>query len=135
MELTKNEILINKDSLFMDIQSAFAASYPFLKIDFFTNGSHTDLPKSRLIDPKTPVSKLVKDGSTIRINIGCNKTVSELSHDFKNTLGLTAQISRKSGNVWLVVSLTEEWTLQSQNEAGEHISSEMETIHRHGGRV
>jgi hypothetical protein len=40
-------------------------------------------------------------------------------------LGVIVQVSRKSGNVWNVISITEGWTLESQNSAGEFISSEM----------
>ena len=35
------------------------------------------------------------------------------------------QVFRKSGNIWNAISLTDSWTLESQNEAGEFISTEM----------
>jgi hypothetical protein len=34
-------------------------------------------------------------------------------------------VSRKSGNVWNMISVTDGWTLESQNSAGEFISSQM----------
>jgi len=41
--------------------------------------------------------------------------------DFES-LGLFAEVFRKSGNVWIETSLTNDWTLQQQNLEGEEIS-------------
>jgi hypothetical protein len=39
--------------------------------------------------------------------------------------GVAVQISRRSGNVWNVISLTNNWTLDRQNTTGAYVSSIM----------
>jgi hypothetical protein len=116
---TNNEISINSDSFLCDIQDAFSASYPFLKIAFFADTKDVDINKKKPIDPNTLVSKLLSNAQAIKINFGRNQTVSEVSYEIKNKLKVTVQVLRKSGNVWLPISLTEGWTLENQNAAGE----------------
>jgi len=125
MEFKNKEILINNDSLLMDIQRAFSARYPFLKIDFLETGKATSGLKGTKIDPSTSLKKIITAGATYKIDINDRRTVSEVSHEFANKLGVIVQVSRKSGNVWNIISITEGWTLESQNSAGEFISSEM----------
>ena len=125
MEFKNKEILINNESLLMDIQGAFSARYPFLKIDFLETDKATKTPKSTKLDPRTSLKKIVNVGATYKIDINDRRTVSEISHEFANKLGVIVQVSRKSGNVWNIISITEGWTLESQNSAGEFISSEM----------
>lgn len=125
MDIKSREILINKDSLLMDIQCYFSALYPFLKVEFFESAHTTGMLKSTKIDPRTSIKKITKMGLMCSIDINNSRTVSELSHDFQHKLGVIVQVSRKSGNVWNAISLTEGWTLEDQNAAGEFISSEM----------
>lgn len=125
MEASNREIIINHDSRIIDIQAAFASSFPFLKIDFYETDTHSKSMKSIKIDNNSYLRQLVNMGTSCTIDLNCNRTVSEISQDFLNVLGVIVQISRKSGTVWNVVSVTEGWTLKSQNTAGEFISSLM----------
>lgn len=125
MELKNKEILINNESLLVDIQEAFSARYPFLKIDFLETDATARNLKSTKIDPRTSVKKMTNAGSAYKIDINDRRTVAEISHEFEHKLGVIVQVSRKSGNVWNVISITEGWTLETQNSAGEFISSEM----------
>jgi hypothetical protein len=124
MELNSKEILINKDSLIKNIQYEFSACYPFLKIEFLATNNKAKNGRSALLDPRTPLKQLanVKPG---KIDVNRNRTVAEVSHDLQNILGVIVQVSRKSGNVWSTISISDSWTLQSQNTAGEFISSQM----------
>ena len=125
MEMKNKEILINKDSLLMDIQGAFSSRYPFLRIDFLQTDKNAKTLKSMKIDPGTSVKKISKLDTVYKIDINDRRTVSEISDEFENKLGVMVQVSRKSGKVWNVISITDGWTLESQNSAGEFISSEM----------
>ena len=53
-------------------------------------------------------------------------TVGELENAFFTQFGLSVQLSRRSGNLWLETIMTNSWTLKQQNEHGreltEHIS-------------
>ncbi|MCW3087665.1 MAG: hypothetical protein JWQ78_1051 [Sediminibacterium sp.] len=119
------EIWIHNDSLVSEVQSAFTGCYPFLKIDFLKTDTDAKTLRSSKIDPRTHLKKLAKLPGTQKMDIDQNKTVSEITHDFEHMLGVIVLVSRKSGNVWSTISVTEGWTLEAQNSAGEFISSQM----------
>lgn len=78
-----------------------------------------------MLDPWTSLKKVTNAELTYRIDINDRRTVAEISHEFEHKLGVIVQVSRKSGNVWNVISITEGWTLETQNSAAEFISSQM----------
>ena len=125
METNNKEILLNKDRHLIDIQSVFTACYPFLRIEFIQIEKDVKSLRRTVIDPLTSLKQLTIFDAPIKIDINKNRTVSEVSLDFEKTLRVIVQVSRKSGNVWNTISVTDGWTLQSQNTAGEYISSEM----------
>ena len=49
-------------------------------------------------------------------------TVAELEGKFRNEYGLEVQVSRKSGLLWLETTMTDNWSLEKQNEHGRDIS-------------
>jgi len=118
-------ILINGDRLITDVQKQFASAYPFLKIEFF---KRDDTLKS--VEPKqTQIAHNVKlkeawarkktEGDLIVNDV---MTVSDLENTFKDRFGLTAHLFRRSGNIWLQTSITDNWTLKQQNEVGREIT-------------
>lgn len=50
-------------------------------------------------------------------------TVAGLEKLFVETYGLNAQVFRKSGNVWLETTMTDNWTLKQQNDHGRELSN------------
>jgi hypothetical protein len=52
-------------------------------------------------------------------------TVSELEKSFTEIYGLYTQVFRKSGNIWLVTTITDNWTLNEQNQQGEIITKQL----------
>jgi hypothetical protein len=125
MNNNKNEILITGESVLITIQNTFTALFPFLKIEFLRPGNVTGSSRNNTIDPNTSLKNLNNINTPQKISIDDNRTVSEVCLDFENALGLLAEVSRKSGNVWNVISVTGGWTLKNQNAAGEYISSLM----------
>jgi hypothetical protein len=119
MEHDKKKIVITGGSL-LHIQEAFSGFYPFLMIEFFLAGhsrfSHTE---ARLSLDKMA---LALSGKVYTIDVSSQRTVSEVVGDITRLFRVTAQVCRKSGNVWNAVSLTDGWTLERQNSAGEYIS-------------
>jgi len=102
------------------IQNEFNSVYPFLKIDFLKERAVNKklLQKAEKVNPD---DKILTTG--IKINIGRQRTVAQLKNDLKQMLGLTAEVFRKSGNMlWIETSLTDDWTLEQQNNEGELIS-------------
>lgn len=121
------KIQISDERKLMEIQSDFNSYFPFLKLEFFKaphrvgRGSAKDL----IIAP----NKLVKDCRTKKpdgfLEIKEGMTVSQLEQLFFNGYGLAAQVFRKSGNVWLETSATDNWTLTQQNNEGAELSVHM----------
>ena len=56
----------------------------------------------------------------ISIDIYDDKKIEDLKNDFK-AIGLIAVLYRKSGNVWVKITLTDEWSLRMQNTEGESL--------------
>lgn len=114
---------VKKDRLIADVQGDFNKAYPFLKIEFFRKAAARSgynikehLPKS------TQLAKvgLTHEGS---IKIDDSMTVGELEKLFRERFGANIQVSRKSGTLWLETTMTDNWTLQRQNEHGRELSS------------
>lgn len=123
MEPTK-EISINNDSLIGDIQHEFSACYPFLKVEFLATTNKLKQGRETLLDPGTSLKQLANINKHT-IDINRYRTVAQVSQDLREALGVMVRMCRKSGNVWSTISISDSWTLQSQNVAGEYISSEM----------
>ncbi len=121
---SNNEIVLDPDSLIADIQNQFNSFYPFLKIEF-SKSNNTGIGKSPRMEGAFRIKDLTKTSSITRLNIDKSRTVQQLANDCMHTLGLLVKVLRKSGNVWNVISVTDNWTLENQNDAGRFISSEM----------
>ncbi len=80
--------------------------------------------RSASLDPHILLKQLANVNPR-NIDINRNRTVAELSRELQDILGVLVRVSRKSGNVWSTISISDSWTLQSQNIAGEYISSQM----------
>lgn len=123
MEKISKEILITGDSLLTDIGQQFSLFYPFLKIEFSKkNIFHF---KKNKLQPGVRIKQLTTLATPVKVNVDNNITIAELEKMFSNLLHLSVQVFRKSGNVWNAISLTDSWTLESQNKAGEFISTEV----------
>lgn len=49
-------------------------------------------------------------------------TVKELENKCEEQFGILVQVYRKSGNVWLETSMTDNWTIKQQNDQGSEIT-------------
>ena len=101
--------------------------FPFLKLEFSKKIQHGGALAVRL--PLLNINKTIgecrtvyRDGSII---INPQMTVSQLEKEFSEIYGLTTQVFRKSGNIWLVTTVTDKWTLEEQNNQGEIITRQM----------
>ena len=121
--------IINDSIRILDIQESFTKMFPFLKLEFYRKGVHAgsgtiDIKKPNITKDKTlgEVSTIAKNN---QITVSPEMTVSELENNIKDKFGLTLQVFRKSGNVWLQTSYTDSWTLEEQNHQGEIITQQV----------
>lgn len=116
---------INQGMRLRDIQKDFNAIYPYLKLEFFRK-PHPEKklsPKAEKINPEESVKKISRIYDHHNINIESSRTVADLEQEFWDSFGLSAQVFRKSGNLWIETSLTDNWTLDKQNKIGESFNN------------
>jgi hypothetical protein len=105
-----------------EVQHDFNCRYPFLKIDFYkSNGAVNGSFKRQHLVNTIPIKQagLIKNGN---IELNDSMTVGQLENIFRNEFGLSAQVSRKSGILWLETTMTDNWTLKQQNDHGKELS-------------
>lgn len=111
--------------LISDIQKEFNREFPFLKLEFFSKRalSHADYSASQLI----PINKRIGDIQSALtdgdMEIKGEMKVNELEKRFKDEFNVAVQVFRKSGNLWLETTMTDNWTLRQQNNHGREIST------------
>ena len=117
---------IAPNRLISDLQKDFNNAFPFLKIEFFQNRNpQTSTVAIRQI---LPHNKRIVDGQTSvtdgDIEVNSQMKVKELEKIFKDQFSLVAHVFRRSGNLWLETTMTDDWTLGQQNEHGREISTD-----------
>lgn len=118
------QIAINDQRKIFEIQEEFQLLFPFLKIEFFTLPRGPGMPSAKKM--MQPVYKKLSDCRTLHhngtITITPHITVTELEQQFNAVYGLSVQVFRKSGRVWLETTATDGWTLKEQNDQGKALS-------------
>ena len=121
--------IINDSIRILDIQELFTEMFPFLKIEFYRKGVHAGNGTIDIKQPNISKDKTLAEVSTISKNshltVSPEMTVSELESFIMDNYGITVQVFRKSGNVWIKTSLTDSWALEDQNHQGELITQQM----------
>jgi hypothetical protein len=118
------KILINDKKKIFEIQKEFNDAFPYLQIQFFSaphrpgGGS----PKTKMLDSKKNLGDFRTKHNKGKITITAAMTVKELEQNFHEVFGLSIQVFRKSGKIWLETNVTDDWTLEEQNTEGESLS-------------
>ena len=112
--------------LISDIQKEFNKVFPFLKLEFFynKNQSRSKISGKEIIPHNKKIGDDQKILSEGEIFINDEMKVKELENIFQQKFALSAQVFRKSGNLWLETTMTDNWTLQQQNNHGREISTD-----------
>ena len=119
MKLAKNRAI-------SDVRQEFNNAYPFLRIDFYKNVQNRSAAglKQKLNKSTTLVNAGIRREGEIEISE--TMTVKQLEQYFFDQFGLSVQVSRKSGNIWLETTISDNWTLKQQNEHGEELSEPLD---------
>ncbi|MFM1875618.1 MAG: hypothetical protein RL266_1355 [Bacteroidota bacterium] len=121
------KIHVDDNRSISEIQEEFNAKFPYLKIEFFKK-PHSAGEASALAD-MLPADSALARFRTVHsagdITITPETTVETVESEFQNKFGLSAQVFRKSGAVWLETSATDGWTLKDQNEQGAFMEQEV----------
>lgn len=120
------ELHIKNQMTISELQKQFSVEFPYLKIEFFDipHTSSNKLTKAHLF----PAGRLLGVCRKMRnegiIIINPEDTVEKLENIFWNEYGLSAEVFRRSGNLWIETSLSNSWTLKLQNEEGKAMSND-----------
>jgi hypothetical protein len=117
-KIYKMEIQINKTKKLKSIQAEFQSYFPYLKIEFYNNAhsSGEGSLKKNTLDSDLTIGAVQKHELLDAIKIDELTKVSDIENAFAKNLGLSAQVFRKSGNLWLQTTSTDNWTLAEQNK-------------------
>ncbi|MGN7722326.1 hypothetical protein [Chitinophaga sp. 22620] len=107
------KIFITEEYLIGGIQDEFHFRYPHLKLEFFRNphGIFEGSPRKEKLTRDTPIDDIRDIHSAAWIDIGEFVTAAELEQQFAHLLGLSAQVFRKSGSIWLETTAMDGLTL------------------------
>jgi hypothetical protein len=110
-----------------EIQEAFNQAFPYLKIEFFKkpHGAGATSPISEMLSADTTIGQWRTVHNEGDLEVKGTMKVQELESAFQAKYGLSVQVFRKSGEVWLETSYTDGWTLNEQNEQGEFMETEV----------
>jgi hypothetical protein len=120
------EMILNDTDNIETIKAAFNKMFPFLKIEFYKKSSHVGSSTSKhpVLNTKTLAEYRILPTEE-SVVITSKMTVTEIEKSFNRFYGLNTQILRKSGNIWLGTTVTDNWTLEEQNKQGESLSTQI----------
>ncbi|WP_298709047.1 hypothetical protein [uncultured Chitinophaga sp.] len=114
------KVLITEEFLVRSIQEEFHFLYPHLKLEFFRQPHHPydGSPLTDRVHPDTPIDEIRDIHCAAWIDMGAQITATGLEQQFAHLLGLSAQVFRKSGSIWLQTTDTDDRTLGDLEAAG-----------------
>jgi glycerol-3-phosphate O-acyltransferase len=121
-------ILLTPTTSVDEIKAAFSQLFPFLKWEFFTvpHVAKQGNTKKEMIVNNPTVSELTSIHNEFAVAFTDQTTVQALEKQMEESFGLHVQVFRRSGNIWLETTVTDEWTLEFQNEQGRELSEQFD---------
>ena len=119
---------IQPDTTLNELKHAFAQHFPYLKWEFFRHshqhheGSHK---KDMILDNPT-LQKITHQIQQHHIEFHDTNSVQDIEQLIWDAFGLSVQVFRKSGNLWLETTITDQWSLAYQNEQGRELSAQFD---------
>lgn len=113
---------ISDERSIQEIQTEFSELYPGLKIEFYSevHEVHKNSPSDLLLESSNLIGDIRDIHGTKEWKIEPTHSVAEVESTLKDTFGLNAQVFRKSKDIWLQTSATDDWTIEKQNLKGLH---------------
>jgi hypothetical protein len=108
------------------LKDDFDIQFPYLKIEVF-NQPHRAYEGSavkNIVDEQLTLDAIRTSRSNGQMMFDKSLKIKDLERILRDDFGIHVQVFRKSGNIWLETTMTDDWTL----EKAEEISKEMENI-------
>lgn len=118
------QLKINSDRYIWEIQKDFNQAFPYLKLEFFSraHNSRQSANGKKIISPQHRLGEAARIDRDNTLEFSEGMSVSDLENELKNKYGLSAQVFRRSGNIWLETTMTDSWSLKQQNDHGHEIT-------------
>jgi len=106
------------------MQDEFLISYPYLKLEFqkYKQGPEGNAIQVEKLLPDEKLLSFYRRPEQHTVDVGFDRTVSQVIKQFGEVLDLKVLLLRQSGNVWIETTLTRNWTLEQQNREGKLLS-------------
>ena len=105
-----------------EVEKAFAARYPFLKVEFAPAVTRGLALEDEGIDGDRWLRQ-ADDLLVHEVGITDGMTVREFETRLREVLGVQGVVLRRSGNFWIETSMTQKWTLKEQDAHGKDLAS------------
>ncbi len=118
------QLHIQAAEMIKEVQDQFNRAYPFLKIEFYKKNpaAGQGFRKESRLSPELMVGEVLGKNKDGTIELSDDMSMLELEKILRDRFGLVARLFRKSGNLWMEITMSENWTLSQQNEHGKEIS-------------
>lgn len=120
-------IQISPNDQIRDLQNAFTAAYPHLKLQFFSKPhgeNKASFAKFLIHNRNTLLSELNPALRASSISIAPETITWALEKDFEEAFNLHVQVFRQSGSIWLETSVSDHLTLAEQEAKGAKSTTE-----------
>jgi len=111
------QLHIEATRLAEDVQREFNHAFPYLKLEFFNKATSFIASKNKRIGDW----QFAPAAGTVAVDD--ETKVIDLLDKLKKEYNLNAQVLRRSGNLWLQTTMTDNWSLKKQNDYGKELST------------
>ncbi len=117
-------MFITDEKTLREVKLEFQEKFRWLKLEFYRRGHEAGegSPEKEHYDDSLTIGQARGIHTEGEMSIHGNLKVSSLEEEFRERYGLYVQVFRRSGEVWLQTTATDDWTLAEQNEKGGHAS-------------
>jgi hypothetical protein len=112
-------MIVNPNTTVNELMCQFAEHFPFLRLAFY-EGSGS---KKRVATENDFALKNRK--KSVEVIFERSTKVRDFIDELEKSLGWKVQILRSSGKLYIETSVTDQWTLDRQNQEGAELSSNL----------
>lgn len=128
----RKAMVITDSKTIREVQAEFQQKFPYLRIQFYMNPHKAG--EGSQVSEQLPIDKTIgevrKKHEEGDFKIDETMKVSDFENNIYKKFGLSVQVFRKSGSIWMQTTSTDDWTLAEQNRKGG--SSEKAFIEKYG---
>ena len=125
-------MLITDHKTLKEIKTEFSQKFPYLKLEFYKGKHEAGQPSPAILqlDENLTIGSIRKVHTEGDLRISANLKVNTLEERFWKQYALNVQVFRRSGNLWLQTTTTDNWTLTEQNGKGERSEQAYDEMHK-----